>query len=173
MELAHLHDWNVIQVPDGMSFQQIVAAQRRARSLANGQPTAIVYRTVKGWRYGIEGRASHGAGHKLCADGFFDALEPFLKDAHGALPRCAADNQRCAGGEEPGVMDECFWEALGVIRGELEDVHAAHAAHRRADRAARRSPGRTSTHAARGPPAARGRPGAAREAGLATPAELR
>jgi transketolase len=119
-ELAHLHDWNVIQVPDGMSFPQIVAAQRHARALANGQPTAIIYRTVKGWRYGIEGRASHGAGHKLCADGFFDALDPLLTQAQAALPRCAAENQRCAGGKKPGVMDECFWEALGVIRAELE-----------------------------------------------------
>jgi transketolase len=118
-ELAWLHDWNVIQVPDGMSFPQIVAAQRRVKSLANGQPTAIVYRTVKGWRYGIEGRASHGAGHKLCADGFFDALDPFLREAHAVLPRCSAENQRCAGGKRPGVMDECFWEALAVIRSEL------------------------------------------------------
>ncbi|HUI69285.1 MAG TPA: hypothetical protein VL354_02115, partial [Spirochaetia bacterium] len=62
MELAWLHDWNVIQVPDGMDFQQIAAAQKRALEIDNGQPTAIVYRTVKGWRYGIEGRASHGAG---------------------------------------------------------------------------------------------------------------
>ena len=30
------------------------AAARRSRS-TNGQPTAIVYRTVKGWQYGIEG----------------------------------------------------------------------------------------------------------------------
>jgi transketolase len=119
MELAYLHDWNVIQVSDGMSFPQIFASQRRAKSLANGQPTAIVYRTVKGWRYGIEGRASHGAGHKLCADGFFDALDPFLSEANAALPRCAAENQRCAGGRKPGIMDECFWEALGVIRSEL------------------------------------------------------
>jgi transketolase len=119
-ELAYLHDWNVIQVPDGMSFPQIVAAQRRARSITNGQPTAIVYRTVKGWRYGIEGRASHGAGHKLCAEGFFDALDPFLAESQAVLPRCTAENQRCAGGKKPGVMDECFWEALGVIRRELE-----------------------------------------------------
>ncbi len=34
----------------------IRAAQRRALEFDNGQPTAIVYRTVKGWRYGIEGQ---------------------------------------------------------------------------------------------------------------------
>ena len=120
MELAWLHDWNVIQVPDGMDFQQVVAAQRRARQIDNGQPTAIVYRTIKGWRYGIEGRASHGAGHKLCADGYFDALQPFLEGTTIKLPRCTAENQRCAGGKEPGVMDHCFWEALSLIRAEVE-----------------------------------------------------
>ena len=120
MELAWLHDWNVIQVPDGMDFQQILAAQRQAAKLDNGQPTAIVYRTVKGWRYGIEGRASHGAGHKLCADGYFDALQPFVEGTGVKLPRCTAENQRCAGGREPGVMDQCFWEALSFIRAEVE-----------------------------------------------------
>jgi len=49
MEFCHLHDWNVIYVDDGMDFQQIVAAQRRAKGIENGQPTAIVYGTVKGW----------------------------------------------------------------------------------------------------------------------------
>jgi transketolase len=120
MELAWLHDWNVIQVPDGMDFQQVVCAQRRAKSIENGQPTAIVYRTVKGWRYGIEGRASHGAGHKLCADGYFDALQPFLEGTGGRLPRCEAANQRCKGGKEAGVLDDCFWEALSLIREEIE-----------------------------------------------------
>jgi len=119
-ELAYLNDWNVVQVPAGMDFQQIIAAQRRAVSLDNGQPTAVIYRTVKGWRYGIQGRASHGAGHKLCADGYFEALEPFLKQSGGRLPRCRAANQRCAGGKEPGILDECFWEALSVIRTEME-----------------------------------------------------
>ena len=74
MELFHLHDWNVIYVPDGRDFRQIVAAQRLAPLTGNGQPTAVVYRTVKGWQYGIEGRASHGAGHKLCSAGFYQAL---------------------------------------------------------------------------------------------------
>lgn len=120
MELAWLHDWNVIHVPDGMDFQQIVAAQRRAKAMDNGQPTAIVYRTVKGWRYGIEGKASHGAGHKLCADGYFDALQPLMEGNPVRLPRCTAENQRCAGGKNPGVMDHCFWEALSLIRSEIE-----------------------------------------------------
>ena len=120
MELAWLNDWNVIRVPDGMDFRQIFAAQRQARAIVNSQPTAIVYRTVKGWRYGIEGRASHGAGHRLCADGYFDALEPFLEGSGGKLPRCAEANQRCAGGKEAGVLDDCFWEALSLIRSEIE-----------------------------------------------------
>ena len=89
-------------------------------AIDNAQPVAIVYRTVKGWRYGIQGRASHGAGHKLCADGYFEALEPFLKESGGRMPRCEAANQRCAGGKEPGILDECFWEALTIIRRDME-----------------------------------------------------
>jgi transketolase len=117
-ELAYLHDWNVVRVERGMSFPDIQAAQRAAAGIANGQPTAIVYRTVKGWQYGVQGRASHGAGHKLCSDGFHQALAPFLDGA--ALPRCDAANRRCAGGKKPQVMEECFWEALGVVRRSLE-----------------------------------------------------
>ncbi|MGZ8868973.1 MAG: hypothetical protein ACXW2P_11570, partial [Thermoanaerobaculia bacterium] len=63
LELFYLHDWNVVSVPDGFDFQRIVAAQRLAIEIDNGQPTAVVYRTTKGWQYGIEGRGSHGAGH--------------------------------------------------------------------------------------------------------------
>jgi transketolase len=121
MEFAYLHDWNVIWVPEGRDFQQIIAAQRRAQRIDNGQPTAIVYRTVKGWQYGIEGKAAHGGGHKLCADGFFEALNPFLKGVSHPLPRCEAANQRCGGGKKADVLEECFWEALRVIRAELEN----------------------------------------------------
>ena len=78
-EFAYLHDWNVIYVPDGKDFQQIVAAQRKAMALNNGQPTAIVYSTIKGWKYGIEGKSSHGAGHKLCSESFYQALAPLEK----------------------------------------------------------------------------------------------
>jgi len=121
MEFAYLHDWNVIWVPEGRDFQQIIAAQRRAQRIDNGQPTAIVYRTIKGWQYGIEGKAAHGGGHKLCADGFFEALNPFLKGVSQPLPRCEAANQRCGGGKKADVLEECFWEALRVIRAELEN----------------------------------------------------
>jgi transketolase len=120
MELTYLHDWNVIWVPDGRDFQQIVTAQHRARAMDNGQPTAIVYKTLKGWQYGIEGKASHGAGHKLCADGFYEALSPFLKGSGQTLPRCESANQRCAGGKTSDVLEECFWEALSAIRAEIE-----------------------------------------------------
>ncbi|MHB8772361.1 MAG: transketolase family protein [Syntrophales bacterium] len=123
-ELAYLHDWNVIVVPDGKDWQQIFVAQKKAREMGNSQPTAIVYRTVKGWQYGLEGKASHGAGHKLCADGFFAALNPFIASAKGALPRCEASGQRCRGGSDAGILEECFWEALRAVRKALEGNRA-------------------------------------------------
>lgn len=119
-ELAYLHDWNVIDVGDGADFQQVFAAQRLAASLDNGQPTAIVYRTTKGWRYGIEGKASHGAGHKLCSPGFMESAVEFVDSAGTALPVCDAQFQRCAGGAEKAVVEECYWHALQTIRGSLE-----------------------------------------------------
>ncbi|MHB8909417.1 MAG: transketolase family protein [Syntrophales bacterium] len=119
-ELAYFHDWNVIVVPDGKDWQQISAAQKRALSMDNGQPTAVVYRTVKGWLYGIEGKGSHGAGHKLCADGFFETLKPFTDSAKGSLPRCKAASQRCRSGNDPAVLEACFWESLTVVRKALE-----------------------------------------------------
>ncbi len=120
VEFALLHDWNAILVPDGMDFGQVLAAQRRALAIRNDQPTAIVYRTQKGWQYGVEGRASHGAGHGLCADGFFKAVAPFIAQTPVQLPRCESASQRCRAGGDPGILEECFWEALTVIRGTLE-----------------------------------------------------
>lgn len=121
-ELAYLHDWNVIYVPDGKDFQLVLAAQRKAASLGNTQPTAIVYRTVKGWQYGIEGRASHGAGHKLCSDAFYEAIKPLAGDnARTAIPCCPDMNsKRCSGATGAVIMEECFWEALSFIRREIE-----------------------------------------------------
>lgn len=119
-ELAYLHDWNVIYVPDGFDWQQITAAQRLALDLHTGQPTAIVYRTVKGWQYGIAGRASHGAGHALCSNEFFTALAPLLPKETKQLPCCNGAAQRCHGGADTAVIEHCYWETLRTIRHELE-----------------------------------------------------
>ncbi len=119
MELAYLHDWNVIYVPQGMDFQQILAAQRLAGQIKNSQPTAIIYRTTKGWQYGVEGRSSHGAGHGLCSNGFFTAVEPLMKSTGMTLPRCEG-GQRCKAGQASDVLEECLWEALLAVRGVIE-----------------------------------------------------
>jgi transketolase len=121
MELFYLHDWNVVEVADGRDFQQVIAAQRIARSFATGQPTAVVYRTVKGWQYGIEGRASHGAGHKLCSEGFYEALGELSARTFHPLPSCDAASRRCERGEDgPEVMEGCFHEALLLVREAIE-----------------------------------------------------
>ncbi|MFA5027335.1 MAG: hypothetical protein WC713_05620, partial [Candidatus Methylomirabilota bacterium] len=120
-ELFHLHDWNVVLVRDGRDLGQILAAQRAAEAFATGQPTAVIYRTVKGWQYGIEGRGSHGAGHSLCSEGFCKATAELAGLTGHRLPTCEASAQRCApAAEGPAVREACFWEALGLIRQALE-----------------------------------------------------
>ena len=119
-ELAYLHDWNVVYVPDGFDWQQIATAQRAALDFQNGQPTAIVYRTVKGWQYGIEGRASHGAGHGLCSSAVFAAVAPLLPKDMVPLPCCEGDKQRCRGGADATVVEECYWKTLSIIRRSME-----------------------------------------------------
>lgn len=114
MEFFYLHDWNVVEVPDGFDFRLVLTAQRKALEFGNGQPTAIVYRTVKGWQYGIEGRKSHGAGHKLCSDEYFTAIEPLFGDATSELPRCEPD----ASQEE---VEAAYWATLDVFRALLSD----------------------------------------------------
>ena len=111
-ELFALHDWNVISVDDGTDFRKIAAAQQVALTVSNGQPTAIVYRTQKGWHYGIEGRASHGAGHKLCSPAFFGALDVPLED----LPACDSVSPACGSGANGVVLERCYWQALSALR---------------------------------------------------------
>lgn len=119
-ELAYLHDWNVIYVPDGFDWQQITIAQRLALDLHNGQPTAIVYRTIKGWGYGIEGKASHGAGHSLCSNSFFNAVDMLLPKHQSAIPHCDGA-QRCNCGADTTVLEDCYWQTLTIIRRALEE----------------------------------------------------
>ncbi|NUO79847.1 hypothetical protein HUU05_07205 [candidate division KSB1 bacterium] len=86
-ELLHTHDWNVIFVPNGLDFRQVLAAQQLATQINNGQPTAVVYRTVKGWKYGMEGKASHGAGHKFCSEEYYQFVKVFEKHFEVTCPR--------------------------------------------------------------------------------------
>lgn len=112
-EFFRIHDFNVIYVPNGHDFNQIHAAQRLAATQANHQPTAIVYRTVKGWKYGIEGKASHGSGHKFASDGFYQALREFEKTFNVSFPRFKGD-------KTPANMEKYFWASLLTVRQALE-----------------------------------------------------
>ena len=113
IEFAYLHDWNVIIVPDGKDFKQIFTAQKLLGELKNDQPTAIVYRTVKGWKYGIEGRASHGAGHKFCSEGYYAALAE-AENAFGIkFPRFEGD-------QTPNHVEKYYFDTLMTIRKIIE-----------------------------------------------------
>jgi len=120
LELCYLHDWNVIRVTNGHDFRPVIAAQREALAIDNGQPTAVVYRTTKGWQYGIEGKASHGAGHKLCSEGFHQAVAPLVERTGGKLPTCDPSQQQCQAGKDERMVEECFWEALSIVRKAVE-----------------------------------------------------
>ena len=113
LELFHLHDWNVVDAVDGLDFRRVLAAQRLAESIRNDQPTAIIYRTVKGWGYGVTGRASHGAGHAFCSPGYYRAVEEFEKRFQTPLPRFSGD-------AAPENIERTYWDTLLALRGALE-----------------------------------------------------
>ncbi|MFQ5706281.1 MAG: hypothetical protein ACE5HO_02470 [bacterium] len=113
VELCYCHDWNVIFVPDGKDFAQVLAAQQLALTLKSKQPTAIVYKTIKGWKYGIEGRSSHGAGHKFCSDGYYKACEEFEQAFNVTMPRFT-------GSATPERIEQTFFDTLMVVRQALE-----------------------------------------------------
>jgi len=117
MELCYLHDFNVIYVDDGTDFNKIAAAQQFAKQIDNKMPTAIVYRTVKGWKYGIEGRASHGAGHKLNSEGYYKACEEFEQAFGKKIPHFAGEATQ-------DNMEKCFYDTLMTVRKAVEDESA-------------------------------------------------
>jgi transketolase len=108
-EYFYVHDWNVIWVPDGFNFDQVVRAQAIAKAGLNDQPTAIIYRTQKGWKYGISGRKSHGAGHKCCSAEYYQAIKEF-EDTFGVqFPRLGEDKSAVA-------MEQNYYDTLMVFR---------------------------------------------------------
>lgn len=113
VELCYLHDWNVISVANGKDFRQVLAAQALAKERLNDQPTAVVYRTVKGWNYGIEGRKSHGAGHAFCSDEYYATLVPMERRFGVRFPRFE-------GPMTPANIERIYFDTLLVIRNVLE-----------------------------------------------------
>jgi transketolase len=114
VELAYLHDWNVYRIDDGKDFRQILAALQAAVTMRpNDQPSALVYRTIKGWKYGIEGRGSHGAGHKLLSDAYYASLQ----EAEGVF---GVRFPRHEGATTSEAIERTFWNTLLVFRQVIE-----------------------------------------------------
>jgi len=109
-----INDWNVIKVKDGMDFKQILLAQKFALNLKTEKPTAIVYRTKKGWKYGIEGKASHGKGHKFCSNEYYKSLKEFENKFNKEFPRFKGDKNDIS-------IEENFYETLMVIRETIKE----------------------------------------------------
>ena len=116
-EFLLVHGFNVIYVPDGFDYAQIREAQKRALALKNGRPTGIVYRTVKGWKYGIEGKKSHGAGHKFYSDEYLQALKPFEDKLGLQFPRYEGE-------KTPERIEQAYYDSLLVIRKAFESNKA-------------------------------------------------
>jgi transketolase len=114
-EFLLVHGFNVIYVPDGFDFAQVNEAQKQALALNNGKPTGIVYRTVKGWKYGIEGKKSHGGGHKFYSDEYHEALRPFEEKFGLRFPRFEGE-------KTPETIEKAYYDSLLVIR----EVFASH-----------------------------------------------
>ncbi|MBW8012723.1 MAG: hypothetical protein FVQ83_16015 [Chloroflexi bacterium] len=114
VELCYLNDWNVIFVEDGKDFGQVFAAQELAKERINDQPTAIVYRTIKGWKYGIEGRKSHGAGHAVDSEGYYRMLQP-------AVERFGVEFPHFEGEVNPTSLESVYFDTLMAVRHVLED----------------------------------------------------
>lgn len=114
-EILYINDWNVIYVTNGLDFFQILTAQKFASTLENQQPTALVYKTIKGWKYGIEGNKSHGSGHKFASDGYYQSISEFENTFNKKLPKF------CASKPTSQAIEECFYDTLMIIRETIKE----------------------------------------------------
>ncbi len=101
-ELFYLHDWNVIYVPDGRDFQQIIAAQRHAA----GASTTASRRRSSTARSRAGSTASRARPRTAPATssaptGFYEALAELTARRRGAsLPTCDADRPALRAGAD-------------------------------------------------------------------------
>lgn len=112
LELLRLHDFNVLFVSNGHDVSHTHAGVHAALKRKDGVPTAVVYKTVKGWRYGVEGKKSHGAGHGMCSPAYYDAVKPF-EELYGPLPRLTP-------GKDAVSVEKAYWDTLLAFRAALE-----------------------------------------------------
>ncbi len=131
VEFTYLHDFNVINVDDGTDFRKILAAQQFAKSIDTKMPTAIVYKTTKGWKYGIEGKGSHGAGHKFCSPEYYEFLSSFENEFNLKFPRFEIKSEEelqnefgshsdFTGNLKQVQIEQVFFDSLMVIRKAIE-----------------------------------------------------
>ncbi|MCX7698824.1 MAG: hypothetical protein N2114_05110 [Candidatus Goldbacteria bacterium] len=114
-ELFYIHEWNIVNVPNGLDFYQILSAQKFVINLERTSPTVIIYRTIKGWKYGIEGKKSHGSGHKFASDGYYKTLEEFENKFGKKMPRM------CSSQPTQELIEKCFYDTLMIIRETIKD----------------------------------------------------
>ncbi len=113
-EFFYLYDWNVIYLSDGFSYTDIYKAQDFAvKQKENNQPTAIVYKTVKGWKYGITGSKSHGSGHEFCSPEYYNFLKECETTFNIHMPRFAGEKNEAA-------VEKALYDTLLVYRKTLE-----------------------------------------------------
>ncbi|OIO10244.1 MAG: hypothetical protein AUJ52_04725 [Elusimicrobia bacterium CG1_02_63_36] len=109
VELMRLHDWNVVYAGNGHDVANVHTALRLAGEMDNDLPTAIVYRTIKGWRYGVEGKKSHGGGHKFGSEGYHAALRPFEERFGMEFPKLEQ-------GMDSKAHEQAYWDTLTAMR---------------------------------------------------------
>ena len=95
-ELFYLHDWNVVSVADGHDFQQVVAAQRRARrsTTASRPPSSTAPQGLAVRRRG-PGLARRRP--QALLRGLLPGAAELTAGARPLLPTCEPGDQRCAG----------------------------------------------------------------------------
>ncbi|TBR17160.1 hypothetical protein EPO15_17560 [bacterium] len=112
LELLRVHDFSVLFVSNGHDVAHTHAGVKAALARKDGVPTAVVYKTVKGWRYGVEGKKSHGAGHGMCSPAYYDSVKPF-EELYGPLPRLTP-------GKDLVSVEKAYWDTLLAVRAALE-----------------------------------------------------
>ena len=51
---------------------------------------------------------------------FFEAVAPLLPKDMVPIPCCEGDKQRCRGGADATIVEECYWKTLSIIRRSME-----------------------------------------------------